>query len=92
MQDIYDDHGLHCDCDSEPASACIEEWLCSYLGAFDGKENNFDVVRPCFDDLFLQNVIHLIGGFPMDTGAFILVNKNLLKQRAIAMLEDILRR
>lgn len=89
MQDIYNDRGLNCDCDNEPASACIEESLCSYLGAFDGKEKDFDVVRPCLDDLFSQNVIHLIDGFPMHTGAFILVNKNLLKQRAIATLEDV---
>jgi hypothetical protein len=60
-----------------------EESLCS------GKEKDFDVIRPCFDNLFLQNVIHLIDGFQMDTGAFILVNKYLLKQCAIATLEDV---
>jgi len=38
MQDIYDDRRLHCG--NEPASICIVELLCSFLGAgaFDGKE------------------------------------------------------
>jgi hypothetical protein len=75
--------------DNDQLGVPIEEPLCKYLGAFDGRRKDFKEIRQYFDDLFSDNVIHLMDGHPIDKSDFISINKQLLKQRMVAKLEDI---
>mmetsp|Transcript_2438 Transcript_2438/g.3724 ORF Transcript_2438/g.3724 Transcript_2438/m.3724 type:complete len:248 (+) Transcript_2438:25-768(+) len=78
------------DCyNNELASVSIEEPLCNYLTAFDGTKKDFDDIRPYFDDLFSDNLIHLMDGHPIGKLTFTHINKYLLEQRLVATLEDI---
>mmetsp|Transcript_24293 Transcript_24293/g.43792 ORF Transcript_24293/g.43792 Transcript_24293/m.43792 type:complete len:253 (+) Transcript_24293:45-803(+) len=78
------------DCyNNELASVSIEEPLCNYLTAFDGTKKDFNDIRPYFDDLFSDNLIHLMDGHPIGKPSFTRINKNLLEQRLVATLEDI---
>ena len=75
--------------DNDQLVVPIEEPLCKYLSAFDGRRKDFKEIRQFFDDLFSDNFIHLMDGHPIDKNEFIRINKQLLKQRMVAKLEDI---
>ncbi|KAL7527606.1 hypothetical protein ACHAXR_002035, partial [Thalassiosira sp. AJA248-18] len=79
-QDLYD---------NELASASIEEPLCNYLSSFDGKKKDFNDIRSSFDNLFSDDLIHLMDGLPVDKQNFLCINKHLLEQSMVATLEDI---
>jgi len=71
------------------ACKSIEEPLCNYLSVFDGTKRDFDDIRPRFDELYDDNLIHLVDGHPIDKRTFARVNERLLEQRVVATLEDI---
>merc|ERR1719379_1005063 len=75
--------------DDELDSVSVEEPLCNYLAAFDGKKKDFNDVRPYFDDLFSDNLIHLMDGQPVGKSTFSSIIKNLIDQRFVATLEDL---
>mmetsp|Transcript_21741 Transcript_21741/g.37335 ORF Transcript_21741/g.37335 Transcript_21741/m.37335 type:complete len:219 (+) Transcript_21741:160-816(+) len=79
-------HDLYID---EIASISIEEPLCNYLTAFDGTAKEFDDIQCYFDDLFAENMIHLMDGDPVGKETFVCMNKHFLRERFVATLEDI---
>ena len=73
---------------AKPLSASIEASLCNYLGAFDGTKN-FVHLRPFFDDLFADNLIHMMDGRAIDKRCFARINQRWLDEGMIASLEDV---
>lgn len=75
--------------DDKLASESILEPLFAYLNAFDGTKKEFKDIQHLFDNLFSDDLFHLMDGHPTDRNALIRLNEYMLQQRIVAVLEDI---
>eukprot|EP01083_Nonionella_stella_P207915 754882_1 len=76
--------------DGEPDSVSIEEPLCNYLAAFDGTRRDFDDVRRNFDNLFSDDLVHMMDGLhTIDKPDVARIHERLMDRRVVATLEGI---
>lgn len=71
--------------------ADIERRLCDYLSHFDGRKKEFgrSSLLAHFEELFSDDMIHILDGRPMDKDQFRRLNGRLAEAGVVATLEDL---